>query len=225
MKRTTLSLIAVLALAVPAFAGTEVYSNKNTQSVAPECPQWYADTEFNLGLSGVYAFTANSWRDDLYLGVDHAWGGAIDVKYFFHRNFGLGIQGTLLDVHSNEVLENGFTRVRGEENSHLVGSLVGTFTLRFPISCSRFAPYIWAGGGGIFGGGRDHDFFLDPTAPLGIVRREFDDSKTKSLAQVGGGFEVRLTPHMGWTSDFSWNIVSGSNNNFGLARTGINFAF
>jgi len=30
---------------------------------------------------------------------------------------------------------------------------------------------------------------------------------------------------MGWTNDFSWNIMSGSKNNFGMARTGINFAF
>jgi hypothetical protein len=87
--------------------------------------------------------TSSRLRDDLYLEVDHGWGGAI-----------------VLDVHSNEVLENGFTRVRGEDNSHLVGSLVGTFTLRFPISCSRCAPCIWAGGRGIFGGGRSHDFFL-----------------------------------------------------------------
>ena len=102
---------------------------------------------------------------------------------------------------------------------------LGTFTVRFPLNCSRVAPYVWAGGGGIFGGGRSHDFFLDPTQPLGIVRREFDSSKTKSMAQVGGGFEVRISPHCGWITDFSWNIVSGSNNNFGMGRTGINFAF
>ena len=45
------------------------------------------------------------------------------------------------------------------------------------------------------------------------------------MAQVGAGFEVRITPHIGWTNDFSWNIVSGSHNNFGMARTGVNFAF
>jgi hypothetical protein len=43
VERTTLIICALLALALPAFAGTEVYSNKSTQSVAPECPQWYAD--------------------------------------------------------------------------------------------------------------------------------------------------------------------------------------
>src|SRR5437764_817229 len=83
----------------------------------------------------------------------------------------------------------------GPEDKHAVGMALGTFTVRFPLNCSRVAPYVWAGGGGIFGGGRSHDFFLDPTQPLGIVRREFDSSKTKSMAQVGGGFEVRISPH------------------------------
>jgi hypothetical protein len=26
-------------------------------------------------------------------------------------------------------------------------------------------------------------------------------------------------------SDFSWNFVDGPNNNFGMVRTGVNFAF
>jgi len=45
------------------------------------------------------------------------------------------------------------------------------------------------------------------------------------MAQVGGGFEVRVSQHVGILTDFSWNIVSGANNNFGLARTGVNFSF
>ena len=67
--------------------------------------------------------------------------------------------------------------------------------------------------------------FWDSTQPLGFYRREFDESETKIMGQVGGGFEVRFTPHIGLLNDFSWNVVSGSNNNFGMARTGINFAF
>jgi len=47
----------------------------------------------------------------------------------------------------------------------------------------------------------------------------------KAIGQLGGGFEIRFTPHFGLLNDFSWNIVSGANNNFGMARTGINFAF
>jgi hypothetical protein len=45
------------------------------------------------------------------------------------------------------------------------------------------------------------------------------------VGQVGGGFEIRLTPHLGLLNDFSWNVVSGSNNNFGMIRTGLNIAF
>ena len=98
MKRFTFAFLGAIALASPVWAGTEIYSNKNTQAVAPECPQWYADNEFNLSLSGVYAMTGNGWQDDLYLGVDHAWGGSIDLRVFMHRYFGFGIQGTLLAV-------------------------------------------------------------------------------------------------------------------------------
>ena len=111
------------------------------------------------------------------------------------------------------------------DNNRTIGSVLGTFTLRFPIGCSRFAPYVWIGGGGIFGGGQDHEFLLDSTQPFGIVNHEFPASTTKAVGQVGGGFEIRFTPHMGLLNDFSWNVVSGSNNNFGMARTGLNFAF
>ena len=225
MKKLTLSLCAAVAMASAAFAGTETYS-KESKSVAPApCPQWYADNEFNLTLSGTYLMTGTAWRDDTYLSVDHAWGGALDAKYFVHRYFGFGVQGWISRANTFEVIENGFTRVRGDENSHAVGGILGTFTFRFPITCSRFAPYFWGGGGGIFGGGRDHDFRLNPAQPFGIERREFDSSRSKWMGQVGGGFEVRFTPHVGWTNDFSWNIVSGSQNNFGMARTGLNFAF
>ena len=50
-------------------------------------------------------------------------------------------------------------------------------------------------------------------------------TETRAIGQVGGGMEVRITPHIGWVSDFSWNFVDGPNNNFGMVRTGVNFAF
>ena len=225
MKKLALTLCGVAAMGASVFAGTETYS-KESSVEPPPCPQWYADNEFNLSLSGVYAFTQNPSRDDTYLAVDHAWGGAIDAKYFMHRYFGLGLQGFIARANTHEIGDNGFFRFPlTEDDTHAVGGVLGTFTLRFPINCSRFAPYVWLGGGGVFGGGRDHDFFLDPTQPLGIVRREFDESESRALGQVGGGLEIRFTPNVGVLSDFSWNIVSGANNNFGMARTGINFAF
>jgi hypothetical protein len=225
MKKLTLSLCAVVALSSAAFGGTETYSKESKSVAPPPCPEWYADREFNLGVWGTYATTGTEWREDTYLVADHAWGGGIDAKYFVHRYFGFGVQGSLLRVKSDNTADNGFTEFSLGPDSRTIGSVLGTFTLRFPIACTRFAPYFWIGGGGIFGGGQDHDFVLAPGQPLGILRREFPVSKTKAVGQVGGGFEIRFTPHIGLTNDFSWNVISGSQNNFGLARTGLNFAF
>ena len=224
MKKLTLSLCAAVAMATAAYAG-ETYSKESKSVTPPPCPQWYADNEFNVTLSGAYVWTGNDWRDDRYLAIDHAWGGALDAKYFVHRYFGFGVQGWVAEAKTHDIFTTfAGQRIWGDEDSHAIGGVLGTITLRFPINCSRFAPYFWLGGGGVFGGGRDHDFFLDPASNL-PVRREFDDSHTKLVGQVGGGFEVRFTPHLGWTNDVSWNVVSGSDNNFGMARTGLNFAF
>src|SRR3954468_24522771 len=140
MKKLTLSLCAVVAMATAAYAG-ETYSKESKSVTPPPCPQWYADNEFNVTLSGVYAWTGNDWRDDRYFAVDHAWGGALDAKYFVHRYFGFGVQGWIASAQTHEVFDDGFSRVRGDEESHAIGGALGTFTLRFPISCSRFAPY------------------------------------------------------------------------------------
>jgi hypothetical protein len=210
MKKLILSACALVALGSAAFAGTE-YSKESKSVVPPPCPQWYADNEFNLSLSGVYAFRTND--DNVFnSGWDNAWGGAIDAKYFVHRYFGFGVQGFILGVDSDD---NGINR----NDDDGVGGVVGTFTLRFPINCSRFAPYIWIGGGGIWGNG--DDFVVNG----GVVRTRGDDNDGRAMGQVGGGFEIRFTPHCGLINDFSWNVVDGSNNNFGMARTGINFAF
>lgn len=224
MKKLTLSLCAAFAMTAASFAG-ETYSKESKSVTPPPCPQWYADNEFNLNLSGSFVWTGSEWREDSYLIADHGWGGSLDAKYFVHRYFGFGIQGNIIRVNSDETLDDGFREFRVGDNKQWVGSVLGTFTLRFPISCSRFAPYFWAGGGGIFGGGQDHEFLLAPNTPLGIVRHEFPQDKTKLMGQVGGGLEIRITPHIGWTNDVSWNVISGSQNNFGMARTGINFAF
>jgi hypothetical protein len=213
MKKLTLGFCALVALSVSAFAG-ETYSKESKAVVPPPCPQWYADHEFNLSLSGVYAFSGSD--SDL---IDHAWGGAIDAKYFFARHFGIGVQGFLLDSNSDDD-DNRLGRFRNDDDDDGVGGILGTFTVRFPLNCSRFAPYLWVGGGGVWGG--DDDFVIN--AAGGTVRRG-DDDDGHAMGQIGGGFEVRFTPHVGWQNDFSWNIVSGSDNNFGMARTGINFAF
>jgi hypothetical protein len=118
---------------------------------------------------------------------------------------------------------------RTVHESRAVGSVLGTFTLRYPIPCTRFAPYLFAGGGGIFGGG-EKTRLVDETPRLhpldvAIVGTRSGGSETRAIGQFGGGIEVRITPHIGWINDFSWNVVDGPNNNFGMVRTGVNFAF
>ena len=75
MKKLTLSLCAAVAMATAAYAG-ETYSKESKSVTPPPCPQWYADNEFNVTLSGAYVWTGNDWRDDRYLAIDHGWGSA-----------------------------------------------------------------------------------------------------------------------------------------------------
>lgn len=206
----------------------------------PPCPQWYADNEFNVSLWGTYIFTGNNWQDDRYLESDHAWGGGVDFKYFFHRYFGVGIEGWVVDarrtfedideVRRTDILPSPvpFLTGRTEHESRVVGSVLGTLTLRYPIPCTRLAPYVFAGGGGIFGGG-EQTRLVETPVPGPVDQTRFrthqGGSQTEAIGQFGGGIEVRLTPHIGWINDFSWNVVDGPNNNFGMVRTGVNFAF
>lgn len=212
MKKLILCACALVALGSAAFAGTETYTKESKSVVPPPCPQWYADNEFNLSLSGVYAF--RNQDDNFNFGWDNAWGGAIDAKYFMHRYFGFGVQGFFLSINRDDI--NGFNN----DNDTLGGAL-GTFTLRFPINCSRFAPYVWVGGGGIWSG--DDNVVVNVAG--GAARRVGDDNNGRAMGQFGGGFEIRFTPHFGLINDFSWNVVDGPHNNFGMARTGLNFAF
>ncbi|HSS15559.1 MAG TPA: hypothetical protein VLQ29_01085 [Candidatus Dormibacteraeota bacterium] len=227
MRRLVLGLLCVATITSVAVAGTETYSGKEMKQVAPPpCPQWYADNEFNVSLWGTYLFPGNSWANDRYLQAANAWGGGGDFKYFFHRYFGVGIEGWAVDTRRafEDVFIDPSTGVFDVDTRHerrVVGSVLGTLTLRYPIPCTRFSPYIFGGGGGIFGGGEK----TNVVAHDGIIRTEQTGSESRAIGQVGGGIEVRFTPHIGWVNDFSWNFVDGPHNNFGMVRSGINFAF
>lgn len=257
MKRLALILTIFSTFLGISYAGTASYSDK--KEVAP-CPQWYGDNEWNVTLWGTYSFTGTEFAPnpdvvdliqstseghtvfgtfDRYVGNDHAWGGGADVKYFFARYFGIGIQGFGLDAHRSSFeidwrpLDNAFLTEKTSDH-RVVGSVLGTFTMRYPIPCSRFAPYAWAGVGAIFGGG-EHDRVIteEIVAPPGVVpdepfvnaHAEHFGSRTELMGQFGGGIEYRFTRHIGWTNDFNWNVVNGAHNDFGMFRTGINFAF
>jgi hypothetical protein len=235
VKKLLSAVVGAVAIASGAFAGSETYSGKELKQVAPlTCPEWYADREFNVGIWGTYVFTGNDWLNDRYLETDHAWGGGLDLKYFFWRYIGVGIEGWAVDARQGQeevfidFSEDIFKRrIRRERSA--IGSVLGTLTLRYPIPCTRFAPYIFGGGGAIFGGGQKTQLVLTTDVEEGeendVVVTRRTGSETEAIGQVGGGIEVRFTPHIGWISDFSWNFVDGPNNNFGMARTGVNFAF
>ena len=227
MKKSTLILLVMCFLSPLVYAGTETYSGKEMKQVAPlPCPEWYADREFNVAIWGTYVFTANEWREDRYIEADHAWGGGIDAKYFFCRYFGVGFEGWVVGARRtfDDVFvdfNNNIFRFDTRHDSRAVGAALGTLTFRYPIPCSRFAPYAFVGGGGIFGGGERTRLVVND----GVIRTEQTDTQSELIGQFGGGVEVRITPHIGWINDFSWNVVNGPENNFGMVRSGLNFAF
>jgi hypothetical protein len=229
-------------------------SDKEMKQVAPPpCPEWYGDNEWNVNIWGTYAFTnteynPNLWLVDVvqstseghpvlgtydrYIGGDHAWGGGGDFKYFFHRYFGVGVEGFALDASKNgfDIFEDPtipiFTRKR-INHDHTIGAVLGTLTLRYPIPCTRFAPYAWAGVGAIFGGGERDVLHTQGPPDAFAVHAQTDHfgSETKVLGQFGAGLEFRIARHIGWTNDLSFGVIDGPRNNFGMVRSGLNFAF
>ena len=229
-------------------------SDKEMKQVAlAPCPQWYADFEWNVNLWGTYAFTnteynPNLWLVDVvqstsegnpvlgtydrYIGGDHAWGGGADIKYFFCRYFGVGVESFALNASKNgfDIFEDPtipiFTRER-INHDHTIGAVLGTFTLRYPIPCTRLAPYAWAGVGAIFGGGERDVLHTQGPPDAFQVHAQTDHfgSETKLLGQFGAGLEFRIARHFGWTNDLSFGVIDGPKNNFGMFRSGLNFAF
>jgi hypothetical protein len=237
MKKLTRFLIALTFINV-AYAGPETFSAKEVVSAPTTPPIWYRDNEWDVSAWFAYAFpetdgdrnsladtfSANSGpgRYDRFLADNHSFGGGAEVKYFFHRYFGIGIEGFALasDGASYTVENFGATAAFKDRDEHAVGGALGTLTLRYPIGHTRFAPYVWAGGGGAFGGHNETAVYVG-----GNLERINHDVESRAMGQFGGGFEVRLTPHIGLLSDFSWNVVDGTHNNFGMVRTGINIGF
>ena len=252
MNRLLIALV-LLPVSMASIYGGEYSAKDMKQSAPPPCPEWYGDNEWNVNLWGTYLFTntdynPNLWLVDVtqstsegnpvlgtfdkYIGGDHAWGGGGDLKYFFHRYFGVGIEGFIVDAHKSgfDIFEDPrvpiFSRVR-TRHERAIGSVLGTFTLRYPVPCTRFAPYAWAGVGAIFGGGESDQLVTHgpPDAFAVFANTRHFGSDTKLLGQFGAGLEVRIAPHVGWTNDFSIGMIDGPKNNFGMFRSGLNFAF
>jgi len=246
MKRLTFALTLSVALAATCFAGTTTYSSgkEMKQAVVPTCEEFYGDHEFNVSVWGTYTFTGTEsdrtkievaddfgifGEYDKFLGGDHAWGGGIDAKYFFCRWFGVGFEGfALAGKGKHAAFDEGPRPEVPEEEyqdaDHTVGAVLGTVTFRWPISrCSRWAPYAFAGAGGIFNGHNDRTFHAVSDGE--VFSDSSLDEESRVMGQFGGGIEYRFTRHIGIMGDFSWNVIDGPHNNFGMVRSGVNFAF
>jgi hypothetical protein len=234
MKKGVLTFTICCALGAPLFAGTERYSGKDKEIMQPAPPpcEWYRNTELDVSIWGAFAFPGNDGsRDsrtllnfheafegadnhefdlghlsrDRFLARDQNWGGGASFKYFFCKYIGVGVEGYALSANDT------------------VGGALGTLTLRYPIGCSRFAPYIFGGIGAAFGG--THTVLAE--VPEDFFRtRDVDNEDDAVLeGEVGGGLEFRFTRQIGIMADFSWHFLEGPDNNFGMVRSGLTFAF
>lgn len=203
MKKFIVGFFCLTIVAATGFAGPEAVQEVRQQTYQAPSDQFYADREWNFDLFGLYAFTGNSYRNDRYLNQDHAFGGGLDVNYMFNRYLGVGIEGYGLDARD------------------VIGQASGNLVFRYPIPNTRFAPYGYAGGGVVFNGSRVEDLVSNGQSPASVRR----NSDAEGMGQVGAGFEVRITPRLGLINDFSWNVVNGPDNNFGMLRSGVRFAF
>lgn len=253
----TFVLLAVIGLAKTVSAGPERMDGKDkvVQPVVEPC-DWYRANEWDASVWFAAGFPADKTRfsllevaerhediegpgtdnheddvgtlsNDRFLNQENAFGGGADFKYFLTRNFGLGVEGFVL----------------GANNA--AGEVIGTITIRWPLGCSRFAPYLYFGGGAAFGGSRDVAAEVEnpnlntsaatsatniSVAPGTVVvdgdtfRQRRVDNDVQAAGQIGGGMEYRFTHHIGIMTDFSWNFV-GSHSDFGLVRSGVTFGF
>jgi hypothetical protein len=238
IKKAILFLFVFTVAAAAAWAGSSDLAIEVGSSKAQYNDSLYRDREWDASLWGSYIFTENTSHlpasgADRYVEADHGFGGGLDLKYFFCRYVGVGLEGFGFEANRTERYisqEYSLPPVHHfEEARRFMGGGAGTVTLRFPIPNSPFAPYIFGGGGGIWGGGERERVSAanlagkPPGSPL--FYHHLSGSVFEPLAQVGGGFEIRLSHRIGLLNDFTWNIVNGRDNNFGMLRTGINLAF
>ena len=237
--KTVICFFVVSYLAWQAYGGTETSSGKDMgvqQEVVAPC-EWYRAHEWNLNLWGTYAISGNPGhnffpkgldaigdllpesfvgtvdlgpvRGDRFLNRDGAWGGGADVKFFFSKYWALGAEGFVVDANDNTG-----------------GAGLGTVTFRFPIGCSRFAPYGFAGVGVLGGGSHTSRFYSTDDETFEFVEdRHFQNKHALAVGQFGAGLEVRITRHIGVMADFAWNVVQEGNNDFGMGRFGVTLSY
>ena len=213
IKKITFGMAALSMLSAVALAGPMPAPDKNP--VPAPCPPFYADQEFSIQAFGLGVWRAGS---DLGNGVvlpnghriggrslignsGYAGGGG-EAQYFFTRNFGVGLEGAGYDIGDG------------------VGSVAGNFYCRAPLNeCSRWAPYIYGGVGGLFA----------DVPNITIHGNNYGGGTADRFeGHIGAGLEVRFTPHIGAFVDGRYVFVDGNSDRvpkYGEFRGGFKYAF
>ena len=89
------------------------------------------------------------WSKNELFARDDTFGGGVDVKYFFSRYFGVGIEALGLAAKTN-----------------FAGGGVATFTFRYPLG--RFAPYAFGGLGFIDGGATTYKYYNEKATKVAL---------------------------------------------------------
>jgi hypothetical protein len=139
------------------------------------------------------------WSNNEMFGRDNTFGGGADVKYFWNRYFGAGIEAMGLAAKTN-----------------FMGGSLGTITIRYPFG--HWSPYAVAGVGVVDGGSTLYKFFnrkFGYVAGNVTTENEFvtEDPVTnnhiRGIGQLGVGMEYRVTCHIGLMTEFTWNFIFG----------------
>jgi hypothetical protein len=212
IKQITSGLAALSLLSAVSYAGTEPAPvDKNP---VPPCTPYYADQEFSVSIFGLGVWRSGSSEgsgvtiDGHHFGGRDAFGssgragGGGELQYFFTRNFGLGLEGAGYDLGSG------------------AGSVAGNLYLRAPLSeCSRWAPYLMAGVGGLFA----------DVPSVSVAGHSFGGGTADRFeGHVGAGIEVRFTQHIGAFLDGRYVFVDGPSDRvpkYGEVRGGFKYAF
>src|SRR5258708_6430253 len=150
----TLTLILSLAFTSIALCGPEPVP---VQVPPPAPDSFFKAGEWDLAVGGLGSWTKTTSKQDRYFGVDKAFGGTADAKYFFSEYFGGGLSFSGYDVRNSTSVQSGFlgqklpAGILAAGTSGFVGDVLLKVVPRYPIA--RFAPYSFLGGCAIFNGG------------------------------------------------------------------------
>ncbi|MEO8352576.1 MAG: outer membrane beta-barrel protein, partial [Chthoniobacteraceae bacterium] len=111
--------------------------DKNPVPYVPEA--FYHDHEFSISAAAALAVRSGSLGRNATFSNSTAWGANLEGKYFFTRNFGLGLEETYIDA-----------------GKPVWGTAINAY-LRAPLSeGSQWAPYLFAGAGLLYGSDEGH---------------------------------------------------------------------